>query len=89
VRDQIASVQPISRPRNAEQPEPYWQVAGGNVPAITLLRDLESKGFHAVLYPSREDNLVRVMVGPYSDAQALARAKGEIEAAGFQALRIW
>jgi beta-lactamase regulating signal transducer with metallopeptidase domain/cell division septation protein DedD len=87
--NQIASALPISRPRNAEQPDPYWQVAGSDVPAVTLLRNLESKGFHAVLYPSREDNLVRVMVGPYSDAQTLERAKGEIEAAGFRALRVW
>ena len=60
-----------------------------DVPAMALFRELESKGFRAALFRAREDDVVRVMVGPYSDPRTLERAKGEIEAAGFHALRVW
>jgi cell division septation protein DedD len=88
--DRIASALPPMKPRTAEQQAPYWQVAGkGDVLAMTLFRDLQSKGFRAALFASKEDNLVRVMVGPYFDSQSLEKAKTEIESAGFHALRIW
>jgi beta-lactamase regulating signal transducer with metallopeptidase domain/cell division septation protein DedD len=88
--NQVASPLPPVKPRNAEAPSPYWQVTGrADAPAMALFHELESKGFRAALFRAREDDLVRVMVGPYFDQQSLERAKGEIEAAGFHALRIW
>ena len=88
--NQIASPLAPVKPRNAEAPFPFWQVTGrADVTAMALFRELESKGFRAALFRAREDDLVRVMVGPYFDQLSLEKAKGEIEAAGFHALRIW
>ena len=88
--NQIASAAPAPRPRNAEQPAPYWQVLGAtDAPAIALFRRLESKGFRGMLIRANEDGQVRVMAGPYFDQQSLEKAKGEIEAAGFRPLRVW
>jgi beta-lactamase regulating signal transducer with metallopeptidase domain len=88
--NQAASALPPPRPRNAEQPSPFWQVTGASdMPAMALFRELQAKGFRAAMLPSREDNQVRVMVGPYFDPQSLAQAKDQIERAGFHALRVW
>ena len=88
--NQIASGAPPPRPRNAEQPAPYWQVLGPTeTPAIVLFRNLESKGFRGMLFRANEDGQVRVMVGPYFDEPSLKKAQGEIETAGFRPLRVW
>jgi hypothetical protein len=49
--------------------------------AEIVAKALKDKGFPASLSPA-PNNLVRVLVGPYSDAQ-LGRAKTELESAGF------
>jgi cell division septation protein DedD len=88
--NQAVSASPLPEPRNpAEWSGSFWQVTGGPNTANALTRLLKEKGFRAVPLASTEDNLIRVMVGPYGDAQSLDRAKTSLEAAGFRAVRIW
>jgi cell division septation protein DedD len=87
---QAASMLPPPVARGIEQQAPFWQVSGGSGgSAMALYKELQSKGFTARLQRTQQDNLIRVMVGPYYDKPSLDRAKGELEAAGFQPLRIW
>jgi cell division septation protein DedD len=65
----------------------YWQVAAttNRESAQTLIEALKDKGFPATLSPG-PNNYTRVLVGPYSDTAALARAKTDLENAGFNHL---
>jgi hypothetical protein len=91
IRDDQFATASAPRPRNAaERPAPYWQVMGDpDTPANTLIRQLREKGFRAGPVLSAQDNLVRVMVGPFPEAEALAHAKGALEAAGVHPIRVW
>ncbi len=62
----------------------YWQVTSTTNPesAQTVLEALKNKGFPASLSPG-PNNFTRVLVGPYSDTAALAKAKADLENAGF------
>ena len=42
-----------------------------------------------MMHDSPVDHQVRVVAGPYFDAQSLERAKGALEAAGFRTIRAW
>jgi cell division septation protein DedD len=65
-------------------PGTYWQVvAVPQAQAEIVVKALKDKGFPASLGPG-PNNLVRVLVGPYSDTQALGRAKSDLENAGFR-----
>jgi cell division septation protein DedD len=65
-------------------PGTYWQVvAVPQAQAEIVAKALKDKGFPASLGPG-PNNLVRVLVGPYPDTQALGRAKSELENAGFR-----
>src|ERR1700682_5906345 len=65
-------------------PGTYWQVvAVPQAQAEIVAKALKDKGFPASLGPG-PNNLVRVLVGPYADTQALGRAKSELENAGFR-----
>jgi beta-lactamase regulating signal transducer with metallopeptidase domain/cell division septation protein DedD len=89
--NQPASAAPPPRQRNvAERPDTFWHVMGSTeMPANTLVRLLHEKGFWPTLLTSSEDNLVRVMVGPYRDAQSLEQARASLEAAAFRPIRQW
>jgi cell division septation protein DedD len=64
-------------------PGSYWQVrAVTRADAEIVVRTLKDKGFPALMTPG-PNNLVRVLVGPYADTQAMGRAKTELENAGF------
>jgi hypothetical protein len=66
----------------------FWQVVGdGTATARDLLGQLLGKGFRGKLVGTPE--AAWVMAGPYSNEQALNRAKGELEAAGVHPLRVW
>lgn len=74
----------------------YWQVVSQDaaMPANTLLGLLRSKGFQAMLLMQNaaggQGTLeVKVMAGPYSDAQALEQAKAALEKAGFKPIQVW
>jgi beta-lactamase regulating signal transducer with metallopeptidase domain len=83
-----ASPGPRLHPGQASDSEKYWQVTGdGSATARALLGQLLGKGFRGKLVGTPEG--VWVMAGPYSNEQALNRAKAELEAAGFHPLRIW
>ena len=85
-----SAVAPPRTRNTAEVPGTFWQVTGANdMPAGTLIRLLEDKGFRPLATQMREDNLVRVMVGPYNDPQSLERAKEALQAAGVQPIRTW
>jgi cell division septation protein DedD len=61
----------------------YWQVMAVKQPeAEIVLRSLKEKGFPASLGPG-PNNLIRVLVGPYTDRETLGKAKAELENAGF------
>ena len=66
----------------------FWQVTGTGT-AGEVMRLLQDKGFHFIRVVSGGDNLVRIMVGPYSDQASLDHAKDELETAGFHPLRVW
>jgi cell division septation protein DedD len=73
-------------PPSVAEPAPgtYWQVvAVPQAQAEIVAKALKDKGFPASLGPG-PNNLVRVLVGPYPDTQALGRAKSELENAGFR-----
>jgi beta-lactamase regulating signal transducer with metallopeptidase domain len=66
----------------------FWQVVGdGTATARDLLGQLLGKGFRGKLVGTPE--AVWVIAGPYSNEQALNRAKAELEAAGVRPLRVW
>lgn len=86
--NQPVSSVPMPQSRNVrEMPGLFWQVAGGQSAAdlVTLLRQ---KGFPFHILAAG-DRLVRVMVGPYPDAQQLEQGKAALTAAGVQVLREW
>jgi hypothetical protein len=76
-------------PSGANQENPqgsYWQVAALAPPdADAVVRTLREKGFVSKLSPV-QNNLVRVLVGPYHNDAAMAKAKAALEAAGFGGL---
>ena len=65
----------------------YWQVmAVREADADSVRQTLKDKGFPVVLTPA-PNNLTRVLVGPYADAQSYGRAKTELENAGVHPMR--
>jgi cell division septation protein DedD len=61
----------------------YWQVlaTASQASADAMRQTMKDKGFPASLQPG-PNNLIRVLIGPYNDKQALGRAKTELENAG-------
>ena len=61
----------------------FWQVmAVATTDAELIAKTLRDKGFPVQLSQG-PNNLVRVLVGPYSDVQAMGKAKVDLESAGF------
>jgi tetratricopeptide (TPR) repeat protein len=88
--NQPASASPAHPRLPGQSPEAgsFWQVIGdGNATAKDLAGQLRDRGFRAKLVGTPD--AVFVMVGPYSDPQALDNAKAELEAAGVRPLRVW
>jgi cell division septation protein DedD len=96
-RDPNAPAQPAAPPVTppaapevvAEAPAgSYWQVlaTANQNSAKAMLQTLKDKGFKASLSPG-PNNMTRVLVGPFADKQALAKAKTDLENAGFSAVR--
>ena len=84
-----ATVTPAAETSVAEAPPgSYWQViaTSNRTSADALLQSLKDKGFPVTLSPG-PNNLVRVLVGPFTDTQALGRAKSRLEDAGFHPVR--
>jgi cell division septation protein DedD len=78
------STPPPAAPPPAEAaPGSYWQVlaTARQASAEAMRQTMKDKGFPASLQPG-PDNLIRVLIGPYSDKQSLGRAKTELENAG-------
>jgi beta-lactamase regulating signal transducer with metallopeptidase domain len=83
-----ASPGPYLHPGQVSDSEKFWQVTGdGSVTAGALLGQLLGKGFHPKLVGTPE--AAWVMVGPYSNEEALNKAKAALEAAGVRPLRVW
>jgi cell division septation protein DedD len=78
---------PAVAPPAAQPPEAasgsYWQVlaTASQTSAEAMRQTMRDKGFPASLQPG-PNNLIRVLIGPYNDKQALGRAKTELENAG-------
>jgi cell division septation protein DedD len=87
-RDGEAPAAPAAIPVAPEAaPGSYWQVmAVPQADAEVVARALKEKGFPTSLTQG-PNNLIRVLVGPYSDTQGLGRAKTELENAGFRPIR--
>ena len=65
----------------------YLQVMAVEQPqAGVVMGTLKQKGFPVVLAQSPNPTLFRVMVGPYTDAASLGKAKAQLENAGFKPL---
>jgi len=64
-------------------PGSYWQVSAvaSQTSADAMRQTMKDKGFPASLQPG-PNNLIRVLIGPYTDKQSLGRAKTELENAG-------
>jgi hypothetical protein len=68
-------------------PGTYWQVMAVPQPdAEVVVRTLKDKGFPAMLTQG-PNNLMRVLVGPFSDTQTMGKAKTDLENAGFHPIR--
>jgi cell division septation protein DedD len=78
-----AAVSPAEAP-----PGTCWQVLStrNEESARDLVQTLKDKGFPAAFGPG-PNGLTRVLVGPYTDTAAMARAKTALEKAGFQPIR--
>jgi len=64
-------------------PGSFWQVYALKASEAEVMRQtLRDKGFPVVLNPA-PNNLVRVLVGPYTDTASMGHAKAELEKAGF------
>ena len=88
--NQPASASPAPHSPHGQGPDSgeFWQVTGdGSATAKALVAQLLAKGFHVRLVGTPDD--VFVMVGPYSNQQALDKAKAELESAGVHPLRVW
>jgi cell division septation protein DedD len=93
-----APAQPITQPAREPDPAPvaaapsgpagsYWQVLAVVQPdAEVIMKTLKEKGFPVSLSPG-PNNLVRVLVGPYTDTTSMGKAKTELENAGFRPFR--
>ena len=83
-----AATSPPAPPAAVEAPPgSYWQVmAVPQADAEIVARSLKEKGFPASLSQG-PNNLMRVLVGPYSDTQSMGKAKTELENAGFRPIR--
>jgi cell division septation protein DedD len=64
-------------------PGSYWQVlaTASQTSADAMRQTMKDKGFPASLQPG-PNNLIRVLIGPYTDKQSLGRVKTELENAG-------
>lgn len=61
----------------------FWQVmAVAQTDADLIAKTLKDKGF-PVMLSQGPNNLIRVLVGPYTDVQAMGKAKMDLENAGF------
>jgi len=78
---------PAAAPAEAP-PGSYWQViaTSNRTAAEALQQSLKDKGFPVTLGPG-PNNLVRVLVGPYTDTATMGRAKTQLEAAGLHPVR--
>ncbi|HEY1217900.1 MAG TPA: GWxTD domain-containing protein [Bryobacteraceae bacterium] len=67
----------------------YWRVEGINMRAEVAARSLQAKGFPAITVPVRADrpSSMQVLVGPYPDEAAFAKAKAALEAEGYHPVR--
>ena len=62
----------------------FLQVAAVAQPqAGAVVETLKAKGFPARLTAGPNSTIFRVLVGPYSDAATLGKAKADLENAGF------
>jgi cell division septation protein DedD len=80
-----AATEPAPAETGAEEPAAgtYWQVTAIAPPqAEVFAKVLRDKGFHVSLTPGTK-GLMRVLVGPYADREALGHAKSDLESAGF------
>ena len=74
---------PPATPPAETVPGSYWQVlaTASQTSADAMRQTMKDKGFPASLQPG-PNNLIRVLIGPYTDKQSLGRAKTELENAG-------
>jgi cell division septation protein DedD len=90
-------VKHVPEKRAAEKEEParvestaahkYLQVSAVKRPAAdSIVKTLKDKGFPALLGESSKPELFRVLVGPYSETEALSKAKTDLKAMGFDAV---
>jgi cell division septation protein DedD len=74
--------------RNPAAPEPgqtYLQVAAVGKPEAEVVVDvLRKRGFSALVAPVPNSTRWRTLVGPLSDAAAIAKARTDLQAAGFK-----
>jgi len=78
-----AAPPPAAPPPVEAVPGSYWQVlaTASQTSAEAMRQTMKDKGFPASLQPG-PNNLIRVLIGPYTDKQSLGRAKTELENAG-------
>jgi cell division septation protein DedD len=74
---------PVAPPPIEAAPGSYWQIlaTASRTSADAMRQTMQDKGFPASLQPG-PNNLIRVLIGPYTDKQSLGRAKTELENAG-------
>jgi cell division septation protein DedD len=84
---------PVAKPIETPAPavpapgETYLQVTAVKRPDAEMVADvLRKKGFPALVAPSPNAELFRVLVGPFPDASSMNRTKADLEAAGFKSI---
>lgn len=85
-----AEALPVEKPSGRVESAPghtYLQVSAVKRPAAdSIAKTLKDRGFPALLSESSKPGLFRVLVGPYSETEALSKAKSDLKAMGFDAM---
>jgi cell division protein FtsN len=80
----VRETPPAPAPIEPRPGQTFLQVVAVAQPQAGAVVDtLKAKGFPARLIPGPNSTIFRVVVGPYSDAATLGKAKAELENAGF------
>ena len=70
---------------NPQHGEKYWQIAAYGPKSLdAYLKILEGQGRSPLVAPGPAENIYRILVGPFKDADALEQARRSIEAMGIE-----
>lgn len=83
----VAPAQPTQTPASGPAPQKFLEVAGlGAKQDARFIRKLESKGLRARIDVDAQTNIRCILIGPFSDREALETAQDKLDSLGILAL---